>query len=136
MTNKLKEEIIEKAHLYSAQTLARRYYNEAKIDFADLNHKDFEDLRDLIQKEISKLLVDQSNQVAPGLEMESKIKNNREGVFLTVCSDYFKNRQAISFCRFSIYFCSWADGYNQTPFILGFINWVDNLKSIKRGKND
>jgi hypothetical protein len=79
----------------------------------------------------NKLLADKTYSMAPGLEMESKIKNNREGGFLTVRSGYFKGREAITFDENFIYLCDWASGCNQTPFILGFINWIDSLKNIK-----
>jgi len=135
MSNKLKEEIIEKAHMQSVKPLAIQYYNEAKINFADLKRKDFENLSGFMQKEINKLLADKTYSMAPDLEMEPKVVKNKDGVFLTVRSGYFKGREAITFDENFIYLCGWASGCNQTPFILGFINWVDNLKSIIKGQN-
>ena len=131
MSNKLKEEIIEKAHMQSVKPLAIQYYNEAKINFADLKRKDFENLSGFMQKEINKLLADKTYSMAPGLEMEPKVVKNKDGVFLTVRSGYFKGREAITFDENFIYLCDWASGCNQTPFILGFINWIDSLKNIK-----
>lgn len=58
-------------------------------------------------------------------------KNNKL-VFaeIRVKGTYFDDREAITFNEDGfIGLCGWADGYNLTPFVMGFKDWCDYMKN-------
>lgn len=130
----MREEIFETAHLNSSRDLARKYFEQSGINFADLTLEDFDKLRLFINIEIQKLLADPSYSMISKLMVKPKIKKEKSGVFLRASGNYFPDREAISFYNrgpFFIGFCVWANGCNQTPFMKGFIDWVDFLTKGK-----
>lgn len=132
VTNELrpnKQEIIDKSHLQVATKLCRQYVGDDFL-FSKFPMIRFERLSKLIQKEIDKLLADESYSMVPKLRIKDKIQKNKDGIFLKVSGSYFSDREAISFYTRDnfIGFCGWADGCNRTPFVIGFLNWVDELQ--------
>jgi hypothetical protein len=131
ITNELRprrEEIVERSHEFIAASLCRSYVGDDYL-FSKMPVSNFERLSVLIQKEINKLLADESYSMVSKLKVKDKIKKNKDGIFLRVSGSYFSDREAISFNSKNNFvgFCGWADGCNRTPFILGFINWIDEL---------
>ena len=132
VTNDLRptrEEIIEKAHIGSTTDLCRKYASD-DFAFQMMPIENFERLRDLIQIEIDKLLSDPTYQMITKLKVKDKIKRNKDGIFLRISGSYFSDRQGISFNKKNgfIGFCAEMDGCNRIPFVVGFINWIDELR--------
>ena len=60
-----------------------------------------------------------------------KLNKNGKLVFaeIRVKGTYFDDREAITFNEDGfIGICGWADGYNLTPFVMGFKDWCDYMK--------
>lgn len=141
-----KKEILDNAHLNCVKDLARKYFRQSGIDFTSLITSDFCKLGALIQVEIDKLSSDSKYQMIPKLKIRIFPKKNKDGVFLRISGSYFSDREGISFHTdhnrdFLVGFCAEMDGCNQTPFIVGFVKWVDylldNIKEINlQGVND
>jgi hypothetical protein len=132
ITNELRprrEEIISRSHESIASSLCRSYVGDDFL-FSKMPISNFERLSALIQKEIDKLLADESYSMVGRLKVKDKIKKNKDGIFLRVSGSYFSDREGVSFNYKNNFvgFCDWADGCNRTPFILGFLNWVDELE--------
>lgn len=131
----IQEEILETAHLSSSGDLARQYFKDSGINIKDLELYDFQGLAYFINKEIDILVNDPEYRMIPLLIVKDKIKRNKDGVFLRCSGSYFKDREAISFWHEKsefIGFCGELNGCNRTPFIKGFIRWINFLL----GKND
>lgn len=126
-----RQEIIDRSHEFGASDLCRKYVGDDFL-FSAMPISNFERLSVLIQKEIDKLLADESYSMVSKLRVKDKIKKNKDGVFLRVSGSYFSDREGISFNSRDnfIGFCGWADGCNRTPFILGFLDWVDELGGV------
>ena len=129
-----KEEIFNESYTKKGCDLAREYAEQSKINFYDLSNDHFKRLIKLINNEINILLSDESYSMIPRLQVKQQVKysNNKygKGVYLFCQGSYFESREAISFNRDGfIGFCGELNGCNQTPFIKGFINWIDELKS-------
>ena len=74
-----------------------------------------------------------------GRNTNVKLNKNGKLVFaeIRVKGTYFADREAITFNEDGfIGFCGWADGYNLTPFIVGFKEWCDYLENKVGDKND
>ena len=128
-----KEEIFEKAHLNESSDMARIYFSKLGIEFKDLKMSDYYKLSEFIQEEIYPLLADKTYSMVGKLRMNSRIRCDKDYVYLNVDGYYFDKREAISFNLHKnfIGFCGWADGCNRIPFIKGFIKWCDYLESKK-----
>lgn len=131
--SKLKSYIFEVAHLEECSVFCREYFKECDLEMNDVNMDNVEKLNELIQEEIDVLSTDLSYNLVKKLRMEKKIRQNKEGIYLYVCGDYFKHRHAITFYfQDKIIFCSWATGCNRIPFVKGFINWCDWMVQTKK----
>jgi len=124
-----RQEILDKSHQNISSELCRKYVGD-DFYWSRFPLKAFELLAKLTQKEIDILSADKSYAMIPKLKIKDKIRTNRKnGVFIRVSGDYFNDREAFSF-NFQdsfIGFCGEMSGCNRTPFITGFINWVDEL---------
>jgi hypothetical protein len=124
-----RQEILDKSHENISSVLCRRYAGD-DYDWSALPLKAFELLAKLTQKEIDILAADKSYDMIPRLRIKDKIRiNKKDGVTIRVSGSYFKDREAFSF-NFKdsfIGFCGEMSGCNRTPFITGFVNWVDEL---------
>ena len=128
-----KELIFENAHNKQGCVLAREYAKGSTIDFYSLPISSFVRLAELINKEILPLLADESYSMIKRLECSNNIEedkmNGLKAIFLFCRGSYFRKREAISFNRDGfIGFCGELSGCNQTPFVKGFVKWVDELK--------
>jgi hypothetical protein len=127
------EEIINKSHEYCAAELCRKYIGD-DFDFSKMPFSNFKRLAELTQKEIDRLLADKTYQMIPQLKIKDKIKKNKEGIFLRISGSYFNDREGISF-NFKaspiVGFCAEMSGCNRIPFIVGFLNWIDEI-GVKR----
>ena len=57
-----------------------------------------------------------------------KVYHSPKAVEITVNSDYFNGREAITFNSDGfIGFGGWSDDYNVRPFVLAFLIWVDEV---------
>lgn len=124
-----RENIISVSHEYCASELCRKYVGD-DFDFSKMPFSNFYRLAELIQKEIDKLLTDETYSMIPQLAIKEKIKKNKNGIFLRISGSYFSDREGISF-NFErnpfVGFCDEMSGCNRTPFIIGFLNWIDEL---------
>lgn len=117
------------AHKQEAKGLARDYFKATKKEINSIRKEDVLDLIDLINKRIDFFLADKSYHMIEKLQVNSKIETNDWKVQLTTRGSYFDKREAITFWikENKIGFCGWADGCNQTPYILGFLDWCDKI---------
>jgi hypothetical protein len=123
-----KQDIINNSHNNNAKELCRKYIGDDLL-FAKIPFSNFRRLAELIQKEIDELLTDNSYDMIGELKVKELIKKNKDGIFLRISGSYFGDREGISF-YFSnnfVGFCGEMSGCNQTPFIIGFLNWIDEL---------
>jgi hypothetical protein len=125
-----KQEILDSSHQKISSELCRKYAGD-DFDWSNLTLKAFELLAKLTQKEIDILSADKSYDMIPSLRVKDKIRTNKDGVFIRVSGSYFTNREAFSF-NFRddfVGFCGEMSGCNRTPFITGFVNWIDELNN-------
>ena len=127
----IQEEILKTSHLDSSRQLARDHFKECEINIEELEAKDFKELANLINIEIQKLSKNPKREVIPELKVNSRIKKNKNGVYLRASAYYFEDREGISFWKdnkdFPVGFCANLVYYNQVPFITGFIKWINFL---------
>lgn len=125
-----KQEILDNSHKCNSSQLCREYI-DGDFLFEKMPMSNFYKLAELIQKEIDKLGNDPTYSMIPKLKVKDKIKKNKDGVFLRISGSYFNDREGISFNFRNNFvgFCAEMDGCNRTPFIVGFLNWIEELKN-------
>jgi len=134
--NELLKEIISKSHLSKSKDLARQYWDSLDIDPFSLRKDDFLELRRHIQCIINKLSVRKGYNMIHRLNVKGKIEKDRNRISLRISGSYFDDHEGITFYRsdkltgIDIGFCGELNGCNQTPFIQGFITWI-NLYLLK-----
>lgn len=135
--SKLRKEILANSHLNSVKESARKYFVQSGINFSSLTSADFDKLQQFIQFEIDKLLADPEYRMIKELRVKAKIKRGKDYLSIRIAGSYFSDREGISFNTnytasnsraLFIGFCAEMSGCNQTPFIMGFIKWVDYLE--------
>lgn len=115
--------------------LARDYFKRCNLTYDDITMNDLYKLIQILNTKISEagscmLMINE-----PKLRGKyTNVKLNKDGklVFaeIRVKGTYFNDREAITFNDDGyIGFCGWADGYNLTPFVMGFKEWCDYLKN-------
>lgn len=132
-----KEQVYEKAHLNESSELARCYFKELGLQLENFYPKSYyEKLSEMIQEEMYPLLADKTYQMVRNLRMHSKIKYDKDDVYLLTDGSYFSKREAITFDLYKrfIGFCGWASGCNRIPYIKGFIKWCDWIKELQKEK--
>lgn len=113
--------------------LARNYFKRCNLSYDDITMNDLYKLIQILNKKIT----DASSCMI--MINEPKLKgSNRNIIFkkdklifaeIRVKGTYFDDREAITFNEDGfIGLCGWADGYNLTPFVMGFKEWCDYLK--------
>lgn len=120
--------------------LARNYFKECNLTYDDIGMNEIYKLIQILNRRIE--------QVGSCMLMinEPKLKGRYRNIILKdgkikfaeikVKGTYFDDREAITFNDDGyIGFCGWADGYNLTPFIMGFKEWCDYLKNKKLKEN-
>ena len=122
---------IEKiAHKGEVKPLVREYFKDTGKHINNIKKEDVTSLIGLINKRIDFFLEDKSYHMIDKLKVNNKLETNDWKIQLTVKGFYFDKREAITFWikEDKIGFCGWADGCNQTPFILGFLDWCDKIR--------
>ena len=136
MIKELRKKIFETAHRKESSNSVRDYFSLTDIDSGELTKEQLEKLRIFINKEIYVLLVDETYSMVKKLYIPKVIKKDRYGnCTLPVDSSYFKAREGITFHKDGfIALCGWASGCNRIPFIKGFVEWCDWIKSKEGSK--
>jgi hypothetical protein len=128
---RLVRQIISKSHLSQTKDLARQYWDSLDIDPFKLQMDDFLELKRHIQYIIDKLSSKKDYQIIPRLHIKEKILINKNKISLRVSGNYFDDREGITFYKrnkstgLNVGFCGQLNGCNQTPFIQGFITWIN-----------
>lgn len=114
---------------------ARQYFRIKAIKFEGIQRYDIDLLHALCCIEIDKVRRNPESAISKQLRMSHKIICNRKhgvfrSAFLFVSSEYFQNREAISFNGDGfIGFAGWASTENTQPFLRAFIKWCDLVAS-------
>lgn len=114
--------------------LARDYYKKCGITYEDITMNSLYKLIQLLNKRIveaGSCMIMINEPKLKGTNKNIVFKNNKL-VFaeIRVKGTYFDDREAITFNEDGfIGLCGWADGYNLTPFVMGFKDWCDYMKN-------
>ena len=114
--------------------LARDYYKKSGITYEDITMNDLYRLIQFLNKRIvdaNSCMIMINEPKLKGANKNIVFKNNKL-VFaeIKVKGNYFDDREAITFNEDGfIGLCGWADGYNLTPFVMGFKDWCDYMKN-------
>ena len=114
--------------------LAREYFKKSNLTYDDIDMNDIYKLIQILNVKITEanscmLMINEPK--LRGRNTNVKLNKNGKLVFaeIRVKGTYFADREAITFNGDGfIGFCGWADGYNLTPFIVGFKEWCDYMK--------
>lgn len=113
--------------------LARDYYKKSGITYEDITMNDLYKLIQFLNKRIvetDSCMIMINEPKLRGINKNIIFKNEKL-VFaeIKVKGTYFNDREAITFNEDGfIGLCGWADGYNLTPFVMGFKDWCDYMK--------
>lgn len=118
--------------------LAREYFKKCNFTYDDIDMNAIYRLIQILNFKIVEanscmLMINEPK--LRGRYTNVKLNKNGKLVFaeIRVKGTYFDDREAITFNEDGfIGICGWADGYNLTPFVLGFKDWCDWLK--KQGR--
>ncbi len=118
--------------------LARNYFKKSNLSYEDIGMNEIYKLIQILNKRIAEagscmLMINEPK--LRGRNTNIKLDKNGKIKFaeIRVKGTYFDDREAITFNEDGwIGFCGWADGYNLTPFVMGFKEWCDYLKERKR----
>lgn len=127
--------------MMSERQIAREYFKKSNLTYDDIDMNDIYKLIQILNVKITEANSRMLMINEPKLRgRNTNVKLNKKGklVFaeIRVKGTYFADREAITFNEDGfIGFCGWADGYNLTPFIIGFKEWCDYLES-KVGENN
>lgn len=125
----------------NSRALARSYFKECDLTYDDIGMNEIYKLIQILNRRI-----EQSNSCMLMMN-EPKLKGRYRNIILKdekikfaelrVKGTYFDDREAITFYEDGwIGISGWADGYNLTPFVMGFKEWCDYLKNKKLGDNN
>ena len=112
---------------------ARQYFKDKGLTYDVLKPYTIDLLINIIQNEIMAMRKQDKDcillRIKPHKYTAKQLKtNNYENLGLLVDGTYFSSREAVTFNSDGfIGFCGWASGYNNKPFIDGFIKWCDDL---------
>ncbi|MDU0069882.1 MULTISPECIES: hypothetical protein [Bacillus] len=113
---------------------ARIYFVDNGLKYEDVTEGDICVLTMLLNKHVKNAIKKNKNTIDT-MRMSQKIKSKytTKGTlkccFLFVNSDYFTQREAISFNQDGfIGFAGWASSDNVKPMIDAFVEWVDYLR--------
>ena len=114
--------------------LARDYFKKSNLSYNNITMNDLYKLIQILNKKIADagscmLMINEPK--LSGRNKNVKLSKDGKLVFaeIRVKGTYFDDREAITFNDDGyIGFCGWADGYNLTPFVMGFKEWCDYLK--------
>lgn len=113
--------------------LAREYFRQCKITYDDITMNDIYKLIKLLNKRIVEadscmIMINEPKLRGTNRNIIFK-KNKLVFAEIRVKGNYFNAREAITFNEDGfIGLCGWADGYNLTPFVMGFKDWCDYMK--------
>ena len=113
--------------------LAREYFRQCKITYDDITMNDIYKLIKLLNKRIVEadscmIMINEPKLRGTNRNIIFK-KNKLVFAEIRVKGDYFNAREAITFNEDGfVGLCGWADGYNLTPFVMGFKDWCDYMK--------
>ena len=115
--------------------LAREYFKKCNLTYDDIDMNAIYRLIKILNFKIfetnSCMLIINEPKLR-GRYTNVKLNKNGKLIFaeIRVKGTYFDDREAITFNEDGfIGICGWADGYNLTPFVLGFKDWCDWLKN-------
>lgn len=115
--------------------LARKYFKKCNLTYDDIDINAIYKLIQILNAkivEVNSCMLMINEPKLRGRYTNVKLNKNGKLVFaeIRVKGTYFDDREAITFNEDGfIGICGWADGYNLTPFVLGFKDWCDWLKS-------
>jgi len=102
----------------------REVFAKSGLDYSILSHINLERLRYLINSEMV-----ESRLFNGEYRCDRKIHLEPKWAGLTCSSDYFEEREAVSFNRDGfIGFAGWASSKNVQPILDGFVLWVKEMK--------
>lgn len=115
--------------------LAREYFKKCNLTYDDIDMNAIYGLIKILNFKIFEanscmLMINEPK--LRGRYTNVKLNKNGKIIFaeIRVKGTYFDDREAITFNEDGfIGLCGWADGYNLTPFVLGFKDWCDWLKN-------
>lgn len=115
--------------------LAREYFKKCNLTYDDIDMNAIYRLIKILNFKIFEanscmLMINEPK--LRGRYTNVKLNKNGKLIFaeIRVKGTYFDDREAITFNEDGfIGICGWADGYNLTPFVLGFKDWCDWLKN-------
>lgn len=115
--------------------LAREYFKKCNLTYDDIDMNAIYRLIKILNFKIFEanscmLMINEPK--LRGRYTNVKLNKNGKIIFaeIRVKGTYFDDREAITFNEDGfIGLCGWADGYNLTPFVLGFKDWCDWLKN-------
>lgn len=115
--------------------LARNYFEKCNLTYDEITMNDLYKLIQILNIKIAEagscmLMINEPK--LSGINKNIKLSKDGKLVFaeIRVKGTYFDDREAITFYDDGfIGFCGWADGYNLTPFVMGFKEWCDYLKN-------
>lgn len=115
--------------------LARNYFEKCNLTYDEITMNDLYKLIQILNIKIAEagscmLMINEPK--LSGINKNIKLSKDGKLVFaeIRVKGTYFEDREAITFYDDGfIGFCGWADGYNLTPFVMGFKEWCDYLKN-------
>lgn len=112
---------------------ARQVWRDTGLDPSDLTPGDLASLRRSIDREMRR-----SDLIRGTLRMGGRVRTRRENGRVVLAelrcrSDYFEDRQAVSFERDGfIGFAGWADEVNVQPVLRGFVSWARARAGARR----
>ncbi len=115
---------------------ARDYFKRCNLTYEDINMNDIYKLCQILNVRIgltNSCMIMIREPILKGKYRTVFLKNGKiKFAAIRVRGDYFEDREAITFNSNGwIGFCGWADDYNALPFVMGFKEWCDYLKSKK-----
>ena len=114
---------------------AREYFEDAELTYEDIGESEIILLNCILKKVLGKTKNSKDTIALKGCDnfdiTETPYKS-LESCYLYVNSDYFDERECISFNDFGfIGFAHWADEDNIKPILSAFCIWVDIVKALK-----
>lgn len=116
--------------------LARNYFKECNLTYDDIGMNEIYKLIQILNRYIAQ--ADSCMLMMNEPKLKGRYRNIilKDGKIkfaeLRVKGTYFNDREAITFYEDGwIGISGWADGYNLTPFVMGFKEWCDYLKNKK-----
>ena len=118
--------------------LARNYFKNNNLSYEDIGINEIYKLVQILNQKIAEagsfmLMINEPKLCGRNTNIKLDKDGNIKYAEIRVKGTYFDDREAITFNENGwIGFCGWADGYNLTPFVMGFKEWCDYLINKKK----